>query len=73
LSERLADADRQGPVAPGEAALRARMFAFQLASGLTPDGTAGPLTLMQLNHASGLPEPRLKTSGSAATSGSRPS
>jgi general secretion pathway protein A len=75
LTERLADVDRQGPVAPGEAALRARIFAFQLASGLTPDGLAGPLTLMQLNRASGMPEPRLKTSGTAAaaTSGSRPS
>ena len=69
MTERLADVDRQGPVAPGEAALRARLFAFQLASGLTPDGLAGPLTLMQLNRASGMPEPRLKSS----TSGSRPS
>jgi general secretion pathway protein A len=73
LTERLADVDRQGPVAPGEAALRARIFAFQLASGLAPDGLAGPLTLMQLNRASGMPEPHLKTVGAAATSGSLPS
>ncbi|MBE2241224.1 MAG: AAA family ATPase [Burkholderiaceae bacterium] len=39
--------------------LKARVFAFQLAQGLQPDGLAGPLTLMQLNRASGVEEPRL--------------
>ena len=39
--------------------LKARVFAFQLAQGLQPDGLAGPLTLMQLNRASGVDEPRL--------------
>ena len=42
-----------------ETALRARIFAFQLANGLTPDGQAGPMTLMQLNRATGVKEPRL--------------
>ena len=52
---------------PGTAAasqgssLRDRIYAFQLASGLSPDGQAGPMTLMQLNRAVGLREPQLKT------------
>ncbi|WP_409970417.1 peptidoglycan-binding domain-containing protein [Piscinibacter sp.] len=41
--------------------MQARVFAFQLAQGLQPDGLAGPLTLMQLTRASGIDEPRLKT------------
>ena len=41
--------------------LRERMYAFQLASGLSPDGQVGPMTLMQLNRALGLDEPRLIT------------
>ena len=41
--------------------LRERIYAFQLASGLSPDGHAGPMTLMQLNRANGLSEPQLKT------------
>ena len=47
------------PMAPGEAAWRARVSAFQLAQGLKPDGLAGPTTFMQLNRASGVDEPRL--------------
>ena len=69
LSERLEMVDRQGPVAPGSEAMRSRIYDFQLSHGLAPDGVPGPLTLMQLNRASGLPEPRLK----GLTSGSRPS
>lgn len=45
---------------PNEAALRARIYAFQLAHGLTPDGKAGPLTVMQLNRATGVDEPHLQ-------------
>ncbi|MBC7610001.1 MAG: peptidoglycan-binding protein, partial [Polaromonas sp.] len=44
-----------------EAALRARIYAFQLAHGLAPDGQAGPITLMQLNRATGVNEPLLTT------------
>jgi general secretion pathway protein A len=44
---------------PGEAALKARVQSFQTAQGLKPDGLVGPLTLMQLNRASGVDEPRL--------------
>ncbi len=62
LSTQLARA--QGQPAPGrneatEGALRSRIAAFQLAQGLKPDGLVGPMTLMQLNRASGVDEPRL--------------
>ena len=40
---------------------RARIRQFQLNQGLTPDGQAGPLTLMLLNRAAGVTEPRLRT------------
>ena len=41
--------------------LRQRVFAFQVGQGLALDGLAGPITLMQLNRASGVDEPRLRT------------
>ena len=40
-------------------ALAQRVWAFQLAQGLPPDGRAGPMTLMRLNRATGVDEPRL--------------
>jgi len=46
------------PAAPG-LPLKARVMAFQVAHGLKPDGLAGPMTLMQINRASGVDEPRL--------------
>ena len=60
LSERLARVEPP-PVAGAASAptLESRVFAFQLAQGLLPDGAAGPLTLMLLNRASGVDEPRL--------------
>ena len=57
LSQRLAASDGQAAAAPNREALRARVATYQLAHGLTPDGVAGPLTLMQL--ARGGDEPRL--------------
>jgi general secretion pathway protein A len=48
------------PGAPGEP-LKARVSAFQVAHGLKPDGLAGPMTLMQINRASGIDEPRLNS------------
>jgi general secretion pathway protein A len=64
-------ATARGEPAPGgaltyDAAMRARVQAFQLAHGLRPDGIAGPTTLMQLSRASGGPlqEPRLTTAPS---------
>jgi general secretion pathway protein A len=49
-----------GARAPADEALRRRVFAFQVGQGLPLDGLAGPLTLMQLNRASGIEEPRLR-------------
>jgi len=46
---------------PMTPALRqSRIHRFQLAQGVTPDGRAGPLTLMLLNRATGVNEPRLQ-------------
>jgi len=64
LQATLAQVDGQAPPAEGgrearAAALRSRVSAFQLAQGLKPDGLAGPVTLMHLNRATGLDEPRL--------------
>jgi len=47
--------------APDIQALRPRVQAFQLAQGLQADGVAGPVTLMQLNRATGVDEPRLQS------------
>ena len=44
-----------------DAAVAARLSAFQLAHGLQPDGRLGPLTVMQINHAGGTEEPRLES------------
>jgi general secretion pathway protein A len=41
-------------------ALRERVRAFQRAQGLPADGQPGPQTIMQLNRASGVDEPRLR-------------
>jgi len=62
LAARLATA--AGEATPGEtsvAALKPRIAAFQATQGLAPDGLAGPITLMQLNRATGVDEPRLQT------------
>ena len=50
--------DRATPVAVGTP-LRVQVQAFQVAQGLAPDGVAGPLTLIRLNRAAGVDEPRL--------------
>jgi general secretion pathway protein A len=44
-----------------DAALKGEVRAFQLAQGLPADGRPGPLTYMQLNRATGVQEPRLRT------------
>jgi general secretion pathway protein A len=41
--------------------LREEIRTFQLAQGLPADGRPGPMTLMQLNRAAGVDEPRLRT------------
>jgi general secretion pathway protein A len=61
LRERLAAIDAGSATTSAEQPLSSRIFAFQLAHGLEPDGLAGPLTMMQLNRASGVDEPRLVT------------
>ena len=58
VGERLAAIDG-GPDVAGRDALRSRIAAFQLSQGLTPDGVAGPLTIMQLARASHDDEPHL--------------
>ena len=64
LAARLAK--QQGEPAPAEkqvfnAALKAKVYAFQFAQELKPDGVAGPETFMLLNRATGVDEPRLQT------------
>ncbi|TDP72837.1 ExeA family protein [Roseateles toxinivorans] len=50
-----------GPAGRGlDAALRSRVAAFQRAQGMVSDGRVGPVTLMQLNRAAGVVEPRLQ-------------
>ncbi len=44
-----------------DAAMRERVRAFQRAQGLVPDGQPGPMTLMQMDAATGGTEPRLQT------------
>lgn len=48
------------PGTPFNADLLSRVQAFQLASGLKPDGVAGSTTMMLLNRVAGVDEPRLK-------------
>ena len=58
----LPDAPRSASGRPlDDAALKARVHAFQVAQGLVPDGVAGPITQMHLNRATGVPEPRLES------------
>ena len=64
LAARLAK--QQNEPAPPEkqtfnAALKAKVYAFQFAQELKPDGVAGPETFMLLNRAVGVDEPRLQT------------
>ncbi|RYY69138.1 MAG: peptidoglycan-binding protein, partial [Comamonadaceae bacterium] len=44
-----------------DTALKSEVRSFQLAQGIPADGRPGPLTYMQLNRASGVDEPRLRT------------
>jgi general secretion pathway protein A len=45
----------------GGNAWRVKLSAFQISQGLKPDGLAGPTTFMQLNRATGVDEPRLRS------------
>jgi general secretion pathway protein A len=61
LATRMAQIERKPADAPSysAAALRASVQAFQRAHGLTGGGVAGPVTLMLVNRATGVEEPRL--------------
>ena len=60
IAEQLGKLRGASAVDPADAnALKTRIQAFQTAQGLKADGLAGPLTLMQLNRAGGVDEPRL--------------
>lgn len=63
LAGRLALLDGQSAAAPlgFDAAMKARVQAFQRANGLQPDGKPGPMTLMQIGRATGADDPRLNT------------
>jgi general secretion pathway protein A len=64
LATRLATLQGEPAPPPGTrfgSELEAKVKAFQLAQGLKPDGVAGSTTLMQLNRATGVDEPRLTT------------
>nr|WP_316641728.1 AAA family ATPase [uncultured Roseateles sp.] len=50
-----------------DAALQAKVAAFQRTQGLADDGLAGPITLMQLSRAAGVDEPRLQPVPAPAT------
>ena len=57
VHDRLRD-EQQGAL-PADASATLRVQAFQRSQGLAVDGLAGPLTLMQLNRAAAVDEPRL--------------
>ena len=61
LSPSAADKSQSATTAPraGDFSARERVNAFQIAQGLAPGATAGPLTVMQLNRLAGVSEPRL--------------
>ena len=59
LEQQLRSLDRSATAT----SLSARVLSFQRAQGLPADGVAGPMTLMQLNRALGVDEPRLRELG----------
>ena len=59
LEQQLQSLDRSAAAV----SLSARVQSFQRAQGLPADGVAGPMTLMQLNRALGVDEPRLRELG----------
>lgn len=62
-----APASAAGSVPPGWPELSRQVQAFQASQGLPPDGRVGPITLMQINRASGVAEPRLDAPRPAST------
>ena len=60
LAQQLAGPDAVQPPVVFNDSLRQKLQVFQRAQGLPADGQLGPMTLMQLNRAAGLAEPRLR-------------
>jgi general secretion pathway protein A len=60
------------PGTPFNADLLARVQAFQLASGLKPDGVAGSSTMMLLNRVAKVDEPLLKATPALTPAATRP-
>jgi len=58
LAARLAKIDGGAPAETAEP-LKTRVMAFQQKQGLRADGVPGPITMMRLNRATGVEEPRL--------------
>jgi general secretion pathway protein A len=58
-----------GPDTRYDAALARKVREFQVAQGLKADGMIGPRTIMQMNRASGIEEPRLLAAPSIAATG----
>lgn len=63
LTEALAELQRQGRLPPAAQDLQAKIMAFQRAQGLDPTGQASPTTLILINRATGVAEPRLRVAG----------
>ncbi|KGM39586.1 peptidoglycan-binding protein [Aquabacterium sp. NJ1] len=69
LALQLARLDKAPP--PGgkqvfDASMQSRVYAFQMAQGLKPDGVVGATTFMLINRAVGIDEPRLQTGQTTA-------
>lgn len=69
LAQRMAQIERKpaGGSPPSAQALKASVQAFQRAHGLTGGGVAGPVTLMLVNRATGVDEPRLDRMAASST------
>jgi len=65
VNERLAGAGLGDAKQP----LRDRIWAYQVAQGLPPDGRLGPVTMMQLGRGAGPAEPALHTASAAPAPG----
>ncbi|MDO9434056.1 AAA family ATPase [Hydrogenophaga sp.] len=63
LAERIGGLQTAGKVPPSAKGLTERIRAFQRANGIEDGGSAGPITFMQVNLASGVAEPRLSGVG----------
>ncbi len=63
--------DEQAGALPADSPWRVRIQAFQRSQGLPVDGLPGPLTLMQINRAAAVDEPRLQPLANRDVEGDR--